>query len=107
MPHLIAATNMFATLGSSPHEIEQSQLQWPVGGKAMIAHAEFLTDRFHVPQVRPQPLQVFFASQMRVDIEVPSRFHVMKHIGPVEIERELSRIKHVEDDHFVSAGAEG
>src|SRR5882724_9501703 len=89
---LIRTPNMFASLRTAPHEIEERKFKRPISSETMIAHAELLADALNTREVRLQPLQVLFASQVRINVKVATRFHVMKEHCFVEIKTQLSRI---------------
>src|SRR5207245_4697083 len=86
---------------------EEREFKRPISSKAMIAHPQLLTNGLNTAEVRFETLQVLLPGQVRVDIKIATRFHVMKKHGFVETESQLSRIKDVEDDHFMTTGAQG
>ena len=73
----------------------------------MIAHAHLLADGLDTREMRLQPLQILFASQLRIDVKIATRFHVMKEHRFVEVKTQFSRIEHVEHDDLMAARAEG
>ena len=97
---------MFASLRAAPHEIKERQFKRPVRGEPMIAHAELLTNRLDAAEVRLQPFEVLFASQVRVNVKIASRFHIMEQHRFVEIKAQLRRVQNVEDNDFVTTGAQ-
>src|SRR3954467_12356608 len=105
MARLGGAADMFAALRAAADKIKQGHFKGPIGSEPMVAHAELLTDRLDLAQMGFQPFDVLFAGHVRIDVEVPSRFHVVEKICLVEAEGKLRRVKNVEDDYFVAACA--
>ena len=87
----------FSSLHAGTEKVEEGEFQGRIGGQQMVGGAEMFTGLAHGRQVGLEFLQIFFASDVGVDVEVALGFDIQEQAGFAEIELKLGWVQHLEE----------